>query len=628
MRKNNKLMRFIALFFFVNTVIFWFVGFSYLNTILSSTTLFKNSVIDLSFFWGKFFIIVFAIVNYLSFMMLLGFVPAVVVSLFAWAIPSKRIIVLLSVFFATLGVILLIIDSYIYSMFKFHLNTTLVSFIISPHSQEIFDFSQNDLIAMGAVVLATLVIELGIAWVIWKKINLDERIKSATMIAVLGGGGLLFSYLTLLLSMAQGINLLAQQTHNLPMFSQLFEFITPNRNAENDLFRFSETSFYQPIFSNDKLHYPRHPMRCKAPDKPYNIILIMVDSLRFDSVQQMYMPKLTQFSKKNWRFQQHLSGGNATQPGLFSLFYSIPSSYWTAALKQSKKPVFMATLAKYGYSSHVFWSSEMELPPFDKTIYTGIVNLASKGAPGHEHGNRDRFITNKAIALLEADQTKAPFFLNLFYDAPHVLCGNQNFSKPFQPAAQSCPYLFKQDTDPLPHYNHYLNAAKFIDDEIDKLLRVIERKGYLNNSIVIVTSDHGQEFNDNQQNYWGHAGNFTNIQVHVPLIIHWPSEAPQKIDYLTSGYDVMPTLLTRLFSCENPISDYSVGQNLFSKQGRLPFILAGSYVNMGLIEPDRLTILEASGRINMMNIQAGPLTEGKPRKKMIRQALELMRRYF
>ena len=49
---------------------------------------------------------------------------------------------------------------------------------------------------------------------------------------------------------------------------------------------------------------------------------------------------------------------------------------------------------------------------------------------------------------------------------------------------------------------------------------------------------------------------------------------------------------------------------------------------MGLIEPDRLTILEASGRINMMNIQAGPLTEGKPRKKMIRQALELMRRYF
>ncbi len=142
------------------------------------------------------------------------------------------------------------------------------------------------------------------------------------------------------------------------------------------------------------------------------------------------------------------------------------------------------------------------------------------------------------------------------------------------------------------------------------------------------TSDHGQEFNDNHQNYWGHSGNFTKAQVHVPLIMYWPGEKPREINYITSGYDVVPTLLMRLFSCKNPISDYSIGQNLLVKSGRLPFILVGSYTNMGIIESDRLTTLERSGEVNITDTGAGPLPGAKPRMDITNQALALMRAYF
>jgi len=159
-------------------------------------------------------------------------------------------------------------------------------------------------------------------------------------------------------------------------------------------------------------------------------------------------------------------------------------------------------------------------------------------------------------------------------------------------------------------------------------LKSIEKQGYLKNSIVIFTSDHGQEFNDNRQNYWGHAGNFTKAQVQVPFVIYWPGEKPNKISYLTSGYDLVPTLLKRLFACKNPTADYSIGQHLWARDERLPFVLAGSYVNMGLIEPDRLTTLETSGSINITDTKAAPLANAKPRINTIKQALGLMRRYF
>jgi membrane-anchored protein YejM (alkaline phosphatase superfamily) len=39
---------------------------------------------------------------------------------------------------------------------------------------------------------------------------------------------------------------------------------------------------------------------------------------------------------------------------------------------------------------------------------------------------------------------------------------------------------------------------------------------------VIVTSDHGEEFNDTGKNYWGHNGNFSPYQVAVPLLVRGP----------------------------------------------------------------------------------------------------------
>lgn len=562
-------------------------------------------------------------------MMLLAFIPSLLVFLLSLLTSSKRFITVLSIVLASLSVICLIIDSHIYDMFKFHINSTILAFIFSNQWREVFDLTEYELLLMSMIILAVLIVEIIVAWVVWKKLIPSGRFKIGNTIIVCWLGGTLFSYFTLMLSIDQNNNLFSQQTPNLPLFTQFFAYTIPMSNAEDILRRYSEQKFSQPFFPNDPLQYPLHPMQCHAPKTPYNIILIMVDSLRFDSVKPPYMPNVAEFGKKGWQFQKHLSGGNATQPGLFSLFYSIPSNYWTAAIKQEKTPIFMDLLLQHGYETKVIWSAEMYNPPFYKTIYAKIKDLPLNGAPGSDIGDWDRHTTQKGLAFLDAYNKKQPFYLHLFYNAPHAFCSEQSFPAVFQPAHKNCSRMtMTSTTDPLPYHNRYLNSAKFIDDEVGKILEKIEEKGYLENSIVIFTADHGQEFNDSQQNYWGHASNFTDTQVHVPLLIYWPKEKPNTINYLTNGYDVVPTLLTRFFKCKNPPEDYSIGQSLLIEEGRLPFVLAGSYINMGIIEPDRLTTLETSGRVTITDKRAVPILGAEPRMDVVNQALKLMRKYF
>lgn len=627
---NKKNFRFITWFFVANGLIFWLLGFDYLKASLSSTSLFHNFLIDYSdYLPGKILVLVFIVTNYFSYMMLLAFLPAIFMLLTAFVLPFKRFIMSLSILIAACSILFFIVDTRIFNLFKFHMNTTILSFILSQQWREVFDLTGSELFLIGGVIGVIFIVEIFLAWFVWQKIVLAQRRMPGKTLLTCWVGGLLFAYFTLMLSIAQNNNLFSQQTPNLPLFTQLFSYTIPTAHAEDILRRYSEQKFSQPLFPNAPLRYPLSSLETKAPTKPYNLILIMVDSLRADSLNASYMPNLAHFGSKGWQFQQHLSGGNATQPGLFSLFYSIPSNYWTAVLKQKKKPVVMELLLKYGYTMRVIWSAEMHNPPFNKTIYRGLKNLALDGAPGNDIGNWDRHTTQKAIEFITTYQQDKPFFLHLFYDAPHGFCSYQSFAAPYQPAKENCSRItMNADMHPLPYYHRYLNSVAFVDHEIGKVLKVIEEKGLLKNSIVIFTSDHGQEFNDNQQNYWGHSGNFTNTQVQVPLIVYWPDEKPKQIDYLTSSYDLVPTLLQRLFSCKNPVADYSIGQNLLTENGRLPFILAGSYSNMGIIESDRLTTLETSGRVTITDRKAMPLPEAKPRMEVVNQALILMRKYF
>lgn len=656
-KPKSLLYRFIIWFYLANALFFLLAGCGYLKAILYSGTLFANSVEIYAFTtnWGKIFVLFFALVNYLTYMTLLAFIPALFLLFVALLFSSKRVILVLSVLFSVICLMLLIVDSQVYSMFKFHLNSAILSMIFSKNSLMIFDFSAREILTMIVTIGLVLLIEVLLAYGVWKTISkrfsvTTNRIKGLSsrtsrrirrrvfnpnsykiekIIFWIWFGGFVFCYTSLITTIGQNVNIISQQTPNLPLFNLIYSYLIPDENAKDILTRYSEDYFSQPLFAKDSLNYPLHAMQCDKPVKPYNIILIMVDSLRADNLNEQIMPQLTHFAHHNWNFSKYYSGGNGTQPGLFSLFYSIPGTYWTAAFEQQKAPIFNELIKKNNYQTRVLWSGILRSPPFDKTIYLGLNHLSNDDEVGVDVGDSDRRITHQAINFLTKTRDKRPFFLNLFYDAAHGFCRKQSFSSIYESGNKPCSRIaLHSKIDPRPYYNRYLNAVTFIDQEIGTLLQVIEKNGYLKNSIVIITSDHGQEFNETKQNYWGHACNFTRYQVQVPFVIHWPNESPRQFNYLTTSYDVMPTLFQKLFACKNPVSDYSIGQNLLKESGRLPFELTVSYVNMGIIESDRITTLQASGQIVITDSDAKVLVRAEPKTKVIQQAMHLMRRYF
>jgi len=131
-------------------------------------------------------------------------------------------------------------------------------------------------------------------------------------------------------------------------------------------------------------------------------------------------------------------------------------------------------------------------------------------------------------------------------------------------------------------------VKRFLDQQISHLLHSMENNGDLEDTIVIFTSDHGEEFNDLKKNYWGHGSNFSDFQTKVPLLMLWPGKESQTYTHRTSHFDIAPTVLSEEFKCINPTSDYSVGNNIFDPTRQKDWLLVYSYFNYGVISEDRI----------------------------------------
>jgi arylsulfatase A-like enzyme len=87
----------------------------------------------------------------------------------------------------------------------------------------------------------------------------------------------------------------------------------------------------------------------------------------------------------------------------------------------------------------------------------------------------------------------------------------------------------------------YDGQIRFIDESINALLQGLTLLGRLDNTVFIITSDHGEEFWEHGSTEHGHS--LYNELLHVPLIIAGSSIAPRRIAEPVSLIDVMPTLL-------------------------------------------------------------------------------------
>jgi arylsulfatase A-like enzyme len=137
------------------------------------------------------------------------------------------------------------------------------------------------------------------------------------------------------------------------------------------------------------------------------------------------------------------------------------------------------------------------------------------GEYGGAFGVRKRAdeLNDEALSWIERDR-RHPFFAFLTYLDVHYSYGG--------PAGY-----------PKPAWDHgttideYDAGLKYEDDYIGRLLADLDHAGILKNTVVIITSDHGESLGDHGLSYHG-AALYWEL-VHVPLIFWWPGHLPQGV---------------------------------------------------------------------------------------------------
>jgi membrane-anchored protein YejM (alkaline phosphatase superfamily) len=514
--------------------------------------------------------------------------------------------------------IMLKVDILVFQQYKLHINGLLIRMFFEG-GRDVFEISwMSWLIFVSDIALLI----IGLACTVWLSHKLVQSrgkfILLSIWFALLLSSQMIHAYKNALYD-----DEVSQFSNNWPLYYPLTARQFIYRHGLVDQSIASQNRVELKNIESSSLNYPLAPIKVERKDKQPNVLFILVDAWRYSDATPDIMPNVSKFTEKTVNFSQHMSGGNSTQAGIFSLFYSLPATYWNSFYASQKSPVFMDTLQNQGYRMGIFGSAPLTSPPLSRTVFKKVKDLTLKQT-GETQIERDQQITDEFIQFQKQDSDK-PYFSFLFYDSAHGTSFPEPEFAKFKPYWERVDHiLLDNDFDASLYHNRYKNSLYFIDSLIEKVLKNVD----LENTIIVITSDHGEEFNDHKMNYWGHTGNYSDTQVHVPLYVYLPDHQPEQINYRTTHFDIVPTLMNELFDVKGETQSYSVGRDLFDNCVPRDWFIAGSYYNYALVGKETMLVVNPGGHSQQLNNQLKVDNEHQVPVNAIQQSLDEMSRFY
>jgi membrane-anchored protein YejM (alkaline phosphatase superfamily) len=482
--------------------------------------------------------------------------------------------------------VLLFADTRIYNMFGYHFNAQVWDLVFTRGSEDAVHFGWQ----VWAAILGGLGGVSVAQYFVWSRcvLHADKPRASQPLWLRWLRPGLAWSVLLLpAIAVEKTIYAQARLTRDREVteLAKLFPFYP--RLASRDLATLvlghDEPPMPRVEPSDETLAYPRAYPRSTPDGARPNVLFVVLDCWRRDMLSSEVTPGLESFAASCVRFDDHLSGGNSTRFGVFSLLYGLHGSYWFPFFAQRKSPVLLDVLQHQGYECRAFTSASANYPELRATAFAGLGDGLRDEWGVDEPWRRDELA---AAALVEWQRERAaraahePWFAFLFLDSPHQTYSHPPERTPFTPSAPSLNYmrissgaLREESGELLEVYNRYRNAVSHAGEVAASALDELERVGALRNTVVVVTGDHGEEFLEHGA--FGHTSNFSEEQVGVPLLLRMPGLAPGRETRPTSHADVPATILEALGAQPAERSNWCQGRNLLDPASERRRIVAG-----------------------------------------------------
>ncbi|WP_132764678.1 DUF3413 domain-containing protein [Vibrio crassostreae] len=541
-------------------------------------------------------------------------------------LKSRRVRNLLQATLASLGLAMLLIDTLVFAQYRFHINAVVLELVLSGQVVSFPLVTWLTVIGGVCVLLATQY--LLIIWL--EKPAPISQIK-------LGRKFALVTFLSLLAT--HGIHIWAaanayQPVTTVKRYLPLFYPATSNSMMKKYGWIDEEAIARQKSMKLDRksgLNYPLSPLVKEVVDKPVNIMFLVVDSWRSDTFNEDNTPNMWKYAQQGQIFNNHIASGNATRTGVFGLFYGIPGTYWHAALANLQSPLFVDRLQELDYEMGIFTAAQLEKPEFNRTIFNNIPNLRIS-SEGNRPSELDIDLTKDWLEWYSQRDISKPAFSFLFYDAPHGYDFPEGYPKRYEPMLNNINYLeLNNDTDPTPFFNRYKTSIHFVDSLVKEVFDKLEQTGDLDNTVVVITGDHGQEMNDNRLNFWGHNSNFTDAQVKVPFVIMGPKihgrDSSWNSEALTSHQDVVPTLMRNYLGVTSDFKDYTVGEDLLGESVERDWIMSSNYSGYAIIDNESILEVGATGQYQLLDKTNRLKKNSELNYQHLQEALEQISRF-
>ena len=359
---------------------------------------------------------------------------------------------------------------------------------------------------------------------------------------------------------------------------------------------------------------------CSEEAAPPDVLFVSLDSVRADDLtfeDAFAAPAMTRLAERGTSFRQAVSGTSWTLPAHAQMFTGNPPLIHGAQIDTVRidplHPTLPELLSARGYATLGFWTgwyladeygfargfdqyrSSMTIDPADNRVLrdmleqrgdseSAIRSLLEQVA-SHQDITSEKVVSDARAALAEVPDGRPVFLFAHFYDPHYDYIPPAPYDTRFDPdydgSMDGVGFWYNQDVfdeatktrrigdRDLEHILAlYRGEIAWTDRAVGQLIELFEARRGLEHTLVVITSDHGEEFFEHGNR--GHRNGLFDEVLRVPLLIAPPGGgAPGVVDGQVTLSDLLPTVADYA-GAEVPATVYGRSLRPWLSGGSLP----------------------------------------------------------
>lgn len=264
------------------------------------------------------------------------------------------------------------------------------------------------------------------------------------------------------------------------------------------------------------------------------------------------------------------------------------SSVLTSSFSFRDAPTgLLEILSARGYVNNFIGAGSLYHAGLDQYIRPRVDNFLRADLDANYYMHDDRYLLDALDQFPEYSGVPNFFYLRMM--SSHGLGSHPQKYRKYQPTRDSLLSMLGGESERQAMVNDHDNRARQFDDYVGTIFSTLDKKGYLDNAIVVIFGDHGDALGE--RGTYGHYQTLYQEEIRVPLIFWNSSNIEMPIDsrFFATLMDVPVTILQQL---DQPVPDSFMGSPLQQSRQRKFAYLDSEKDTIGLVYQDERQLLK------------------------------------